>query len=110
MTAYMNAEKQQLATLLTRGRNLFLRFDGKSRTGLSTTVTVLVRDEDAQPGRQMANVSLPVSIQLGQRWHSHHDAMIMQGVPRGLQLGPYIAEQLGKALFQDANAFTWEWL
>ena len=106
-----NQQQQQLATLLTRGRNLFLKFDGKSRTGMSVTVTVLVRDPDAQPGRLMANVSLPVSIQLGHRWHSHNDAMIMQRVPQQPQeLGQYIAVQLGKALHQDANAFTWEWL
>jgi hypothetical protein len=96
---------------LPRGKHLFLKFEGKSRTGLSVTVTVLVRDPDAQPGQQMQNISLPVSITLGHRWHSGDDAMIMQRVPeKPAELGQYIAAGLGKALHQDANAFTWEWL
>jgi hypothetical protein len=96
---------------LPRGKHLFLKFEGKSRTGLSVTVTVLVRDPDAQPGHQMQNISLPVSITLDHRWHSSDDAMIMQGVPhKPAALGQYIASKLGTALHQDANAFTWEWL
>jgi len=96
---------------LARGKHLFLKFEGKSRTGLSTTVIVLVRDPDEQPGRQMINISLMASQALDQRWHSHHDSMIMQRVPLGKEeLGKWIAEGLGKKLHQDANAFTWEWL
>jgi hypothetical protein len=100
-----------MAFTLARGTHLFLKFDGHSRTRLSTTVTVLVRDPDAQPGRLMKNISLPASISLGQRWHSSNDAMIMQRVPRDpAELGQWIAGELGKALHQDVNAFTWEWL
>lgn len=96
---------------LPRGNHLILKFEGRSRTGLSTTVTVLVRDPDAQPGHQYQNISLPVSIKLDQRWHSGDDAMIMQRVPREKpELGQWIAAELGKAMHQDTNAYTWEWL
>lgn len=96
---------------LPRGKHLFLKFEGASRSRLSLTVTVLVRDPDAQPGHQMVNISLPVSLQLDQRWHSGYDAMIMQRVPKErAALGQWIAAELGKGLYQDADAFSWEWL
>lgn len=102
--------RKQLDTL-PRGKHLFLKYEGRSRTGMSQTVTVMVRDEDAQPGHQMKNVSLPVSEAVGQRWHSTNDAMILQRVPREqAELGKWIAAELGKKLYSAADAFTWEWL
>lgn len=97
--------------VLPRGKHLFLKYEGRSRTGMSQTVTVLVRDDDAQPGRQMANVSLYCSEALEQRWHSFNKSMIMQRVPHDpAELGAWIAGELGKKLHESADAFTWEWL
>jgi hypothetical protein len=99
------------ANPLPRGKHLYLKFDGRSRTGRSTTVTVLIRDPDAQPGQTMQNVSRKAADALEAPWHTSQDAVILQHryeTPN--ELGDWIAGELGKKIHSEAQAFTWEWI
>jgi hypothetical protein len=98
---------------LPRGKHLFFKFLNRSRTGQSVTVAVLTRDPDAQPGVQMTNVSKTVAQVLDARWNRESDAAVFQVTQHILNrdtTGPWIAGSLGRKLYEDAAAFTWEWI
>lgn len=99
-------------TTIPRGQHLFLNFQGRSRTALSASVSVLMRDPDAQPGVQIQNVSEYVSKTLRRPWNRNLNAVVIRQEFRIERdnLARFICSELGKKLHQNAEAFTWEWL
>jgi hypothetical protein len=97
---------------LHRGKHLFFKFVGRSRTGVSITVAVLIRDPDAQPGVQMTNISKDIAQVFAWGYNPLHDAAILK-TPTVLNretLGPWLVAKLGLKLHGDTQAFTYEWL
>ena len=95
---------------LHRGKHLFLKFLNRSRTGLSVTVAVLVRDADAQPGLQMPNISRHLAQEMGWRFNPIKEGVIVQSALDKEEFGPWLTAQLARHFHDDAAAFTFEWL
>ena len=98
---------------IPKGKHLFLNFQGKSRTSRAASVSVLLRDPDAQPGQQMKNVSQYAAKILRRPFNPRWNAVVINQRAVTLErdeLARFLCGELGKKLHQDAQAFTWEWL
>jgi len=104
---------QQIKTL-PMGKHLFLKFLNRSRTGLSVTVAVLVRNPDAQPGQQMMNISQFVAGTLDAAFNPIKDGVIIRfSHPNFFEPDDFakiLTARLGTKLHCSEGAFTWEWL
>jgi|SRR5215469_6993154 len=103
----------QQPTTLPLGKHLFLKFLNRSRTGLSVTVAVLVRNPDAQPGQQMINVSQFAASRIEAAFNPIKDGVVLRFPnPEFIadDIARVLAGKLGKKLHSNEQAFTWEWL
>lgn len=89
------------------GTHLNLILLNRSRTGMSTSVSVHVIDGDSR----LVNISKSVAETLGHRWNPVANAVIVRHTAKNAgNVGNHLVRDLGTKLHANTQAFTWAWL